>query len=48
MKRAQSALLKMRCAPVEIAAAIIPRALCGLVFRLLPQRFSRSLADGRK
>jgi len=47
-REAQWALFKMRCAPLEIAAAIVPRSLCGLVFRLLPARFSRSLADGRK
>jgi predicted O-methyltransferase YrrM len=48
LKNARLALLKMRCAPVEIAAAITPRSICGFVLNLLPRRFSRSLSDGRK
>jgi predicted O-methyltransferase YrrM len=48
LKRARLALLKMRCAPVEVAAAITPSAICRVVLKLLPQRFSRRLSDGRK
>jgi predicted O-methyltransferase YrrM len=47
-KRARLALLKMRCAPVEVAAAITPRFLCRFIFNLFPQRFARVLVDGRK
>ncbi len=48
LKSARLALLGMRCAPIEIAAAITPRSLCGIMFRLLPSRFARSIAEGRK
>lgn len=48
LKRAQLTLLKLRCNPVEISAAIIPSRLCGLILGLLPRRFSRRLSDGRK
>jgi predicted O-methyltransferase YrrM len=48
LHRARRALLKMRCAPIEVAAAITPRLICLFVFNLLPRRFSRSLSDGRK
>jgi predicted O-methyltransferase YrrM len=47
-QRARLALLRMQCAPVEIAAAIVPRSICRIVLGLLPQRFSRFLSDGRK
>ena len=47
-KRARWALIKMRCAPIEVAAAITPRSFCRLAFNLLPQRFADVLADGRK
>jgi predicted O-methyltransferase YrrM len=48
LKRARLALLKMRCAPVELAAAMTPRFFCGFVYNLFPQFFARVLADGRK
>jgi len=48
LKRARLALLKMRCAPVEVAAAITPRFFCRFVFNLFPRRFASVLADGRR
>jgi predicted O-methyltransferase YrrM len=48
LKRARLALLKMRCAPVELTAALTPRFLCGIAYNLFPQFFARVLADGRK
>jgi predicted O-methyltransferase YrrM len=48
LRGARWALFKMRCVPVEIAAAITPRAFCGFVLKLLPPRFSRLLSDGRR
>jgi predicted O-methyltransferase YrrM len=46
LKTAQKHLFKLRCNPVEIAAAILPAALCGFVLRLLPGKLSRRLSDG--
>jgi predicted O-methyltransferase YrrM len=40
-------LLKMRCNPVEIAAAILPSKVCGVILGLLPKRFALRLSDGR-
>lgn len=45
-KAARRHLLKLRCNPVEIAAAVLPSAVCGFVLRLLPHRFSKRLSDG--
>ncbi|MGH8093189.1 MAG: O-methyltransferase [Chthoniobacterales bacterium] len=46
-KRAANAcLLKMRCHPVEVAAAILPSKVCGFALSLLPQRWARRLSDG--
>ena len=41
-------LLKRRCHPVEIAAAVLPSKICGFVLGLLPTRLSRRLSDGCK
>lgn len=41
-------LLKMRCNPVEIAAAVLPSKVCGFVLGLLPPRIARRLSDGCK
>ena len=48
LRAARSHLLRMRCHPAEIAAAILPSSVCGFCLRLLPRRFSRRLSDGRK
>ncbi len=48
LRRARTALLRMRCAPVELAAAVTPRFVCGLAYSLFPQFFARLLVDGRK
>jgi predicted O-methyltransferase YrrM len=48
LKRARLALLRMRCAPVELMAAMTPRFVCGFVYNLFPQFFARVLVDGRK
>ena len=45
---AQAGLRRMRCNPAEIAAAILPAGICGLVLRLLPRRLAWRLSDGRK
>jgi len=45
---ARAALLRMRCNPVEIAAAVLPKKVCGFVLALLPQRIARRLSDGCK
>lgn len=38
---------RMRLQPAEIAAAILPSAVCSLILRLLPNNLSRRLSDGR-
>jgi predicted O-methyltransferase YrrM len=48
LRRARLALFKMRCAPIELAAAITPRFVCGFAYRLFPRFFARLLVDGRK
>jgi predicted O-methyltransferase YrrM len=39
-------LLKMRCNPIEIAAAILPSRVCGFALGLLPRKLARRLSDG--
>ena len=48
LKAARRHLLRLRLQPVEVAAAILPRQLCGFVLGLLPGNLARLLADGRK
>jgi predicted O-methyltransferase YrrM len=48
LRRARLALLKMRCAPIEVAAAITPRSFCRFIFNVFPRRFSAVLVDGRR
>jgi predicted O-methyltransferase YrrM len=45
-RAAEIALLKMRCNPIEIAAAILPAKVCGFALRLLPTRIARRLSEG--
>lgn len=47
-KAARASLLRMRCNPVEIAAAVLPSNVCGFFLRLLPPRMARRLSDGCK
>jgi predicted O-methyltransferase YrrM len=47
-KAARACLLKMRCNPVEIAAAVLPSRVCGFALGLLPRRIARRLSDGCK
>ena len=47
-RAARACLLKMRCNPVEIAAAALPSEVCGFVLGLLPKRIARRLSDGCK
>jgi hypothetical protein len=46
LKAARKHLFKLRCNPIEIAAAILPASVCGFVLRLLPGELSRRLSDG--
>ena len=48
LRKAQMALFRLRCNPVEVAAAILPSSICGLILKLLPRGFGRRLSDGRK
>jgi predicted O-methyltransferase YrrM len=47
-RTAEANLLKMRCNPIEIAAAVLPSKICGFALSLLPQRWARRLSDGCK
>ena len=47
-RQARFTLLCLRCSPVEVLAAILPSRLCGFILKLLPNKFSRRLSDGRK
>lgn len=46
LTRANRRLWRNRLEPAEVAAALLPRQLCGLVLRLLPARISTRLAGG--
>jgi hypothetical protein len=48
LQRARLTLLKRRCAPIEVAAAITPRSFCRFMFALFPKRLAHVLADGRR
>jgi hypothetical protein len=45
---ASARLFKMRCHPIEVAAAVLPSSICGFVLRLLPERLAWRLSDGVK
>jgi predicted O-methyltransferase YrrM len=47
-RAAGTCLLKMRCNPVEIAAAVLPPKVCGFALGLVPSRIARRLSDGCK
>lgn len=48
LKSARQHLLRLQLEPAEIAARFLPSRVCGLVLRLMPQRLSKALSDGRK
>ena len=45
-RAAEMCLFKMRCHPVEIAAAILPARVCGFILGLLPRKLAWQLSDG--
>lgn len=47
-RAARAELAKLRCNPIEIAAALLPSSVCGLALGLLPRRLARRLSDGCK
>jgi len=47
LKSAKQQLLRLKCNPVEIAAALIPSGVCRFILNRLPRRFARRLSDGR-
>lgn len=46
-RTAQRHLFRQMCQPAEIAATYLPSSVCKLILRLLPQKFSRNLTDGK-
>ncbi len=48
LRTARQRLFRQQFEPQEIAAAVVPRRLCGFFFSLLPERLVRRIADGRK
>lgn len=47
LRVAQRQLFRQKCQPAEIAASYLPSSVCKLILRLLPQKFSRNLTDGK-
>lgn len=47
-RAARRLLMRLQLEPQEIAAALVPRRLCGWIFSLLPERLVRRIADGRR
>lgn len=47
-KAASACLRKLKLDLAEIAAAILPSRVCGMILNLMPESLSRSLRDGRK
>jgi predicted O-methyltransferase YrrM len=47
LRSARLHLTRVRCAPVELAAALLPATVCDLVLRLLPKKLRRGVAEGR-
>jgi predicted O-methyltransferase YrrM len=48
LRAAQRCLFKSRLQPVELAAAVVPSAVCGLICRLLPRKAFLRLFAGAK
>jgi predicted O-methyltransferase YrrM len=47
LRSARSHLRRMRLEPAEIAAALLPAKICGIILKLLPRRLALKLAQGR-
>lgn len=47
LRSARSQLRRMRLAPAEIAAAILPAKICRVIFSLMPDKLTKRLAEGR-
>ncbi len=47
LRVARAHLLRMRLEPAELAAAFLPAPICGAVLRLLPDRLSLKLGQGK-
>jgi hypothetical protein len=47
LRAARFHLLQMRCELAEVAAALLPAKLCGMVLKVLPHRLSLRLGQGR-
>jgi hypothetical protein len=45
-RAAAFSLFKLRCNPIEVAAAILPARICGFALRLLPRQMAWRLSDG--
>lgn len=48
LRAARGRLFRLQLEPQEIAAALVPRRVCGWLFSLLPERMVRRIADGRR
>jgi len=48
LKSAKAKLFRMQCSPVEIAATVLPSGLCSFILNVMPRRWSRRVAEGRK
>lgn len=48
LRAARRRLIRLQLEPKEIAATVVPRRACALIFNLLPKRLVRRIADGRK
>jgi len=46
LKLAEQKLRWLRLEPKEVASAVLPSWLCGIVLKCLPRRLSKSLSDG--
>lgn len=47
LRSARWHLAQMRCAPAELAAALLPAKACDLALRLLPEKLRKGVAEGR-
>jgi predicted O-methyltransferase YrrM len=47
LRAARGHLLRMRLEPAEVAAALLPAWVCGIVLRLLPRHLALKLGEGR-
>jgi hypothetical protein len=47
LRSARSQLRRMRLEPAEIAAALLPAMVCGIILKCLPRHLALKLAQGR-